>query len=171
MMKKLIKHVADIEELFVGYALLMIAVVAAIQVVLRYFFGIAYDWIDEGSRYMTILITFIGAGVCVRTGAHFSMDAVVQYAPNRIKHLLKLAANLVSGFLILVLCYFAWVQISKLRRFGALTPTFRIPMFIPYLPIGIFTSVIAIRFFIQAWKHAIGFVHNTQFEAESGGGH
>ena len=170
-MNKLIKRVTEIEEFFVGYALLTIAVVAAIQVALRYFFGIAYDWIDEGSRYMTILITFIGAGVCVRTGAHFSMDAVIQYAPNRIKHLLKLAANLVSGFVLLVIFYFAWVQISKLQRFGALTPTLRIPMFIPYLPIGIFTGVIAIRFFIQAWKHTVGFVHNTQFGVNSGGGH
>ena len=170
-MNKIIKLVTEVEELFVGYALLTIAVVAAIQVGLRYFFGIAYDWVDEGSRYMTILVTFIGAGVCVRTGAHFSMDALVQYSPNRMKHFLKIAANLISGFLLLIICYYAWIQISKLHRFGATTPTFRMPMFIPYLPIGIFTGVIAIRFFIQAWKHTLGFIHNTQFGAENGGGH
>lgn len=170
-MDKLIKRINTIEELFVGYSLLTIAVVAAIQVILRYLFGIAYDWVDEGSRYMTILITFIGAGICVRTGAHFSMDAVVQYVPNRVKHLIKLAANLISGIVLMVICYYAWIQISKLHRFGSLTPTFRIPMFIPYLPIGIFTGVIALRFFIQSYNNAVGFIHNTPFGAENGGGH
>lgn len=167
-MKKLIGAVNKIEELFVGYALLAIAVIATVQVFLRYTFGIAYDWVDEGSRYMTILITFIGAGICVRCGAHFSMDALVQYSPNRIKHLLKMTANLVSGLIMTVTFYYSWIQIGKLHRFEATTPSFQIPMYIPYLPIGIFTLVIALRFFIQAAKSAEGLIKNAHFKSDGG---
>lgn len=170
-MKKLIARVNTIEELFIGYALLAIAVTACIQVALRYLFGIAYDWIEELSRYMTILITFVGAGICVRTGAHFSMDALVQYSPNRLKHLLKTLASLVAAVIMIVVFYYAWIQISKLQRFAATTPSLRIPMYIPYLPIGVFTGVIALRFFIQAGKHAAGFIGNTPFEKEKKGAH
>jgi C4-dicarboxylate transporter DctQ subunit len=162
-MKNLIRIVNKIEELFIGYALLGIALIATIQVFLRYTFGIAYDWVDEGARYMTILITFVGAGVCVKYGAHFSMDALVQFVPNRVKHLLKMMAHFVSAVIMGVTFYYSWVQIERLHRFEATTPSFQIPMYIPYLPIGIFTLVIALRFLIQAIKHARGLALNEPF--------
>lgn len=164
-MKKLIETVNKIEELFIGYALLTIALVATIQVFLRYVFGIAYDWVEEGARYMTILITFVGAGVCVKYGTHFSMEALVQYAPNRIKHLLKVVAHLISAVIMTVVFYYSWIQIGKLHQFGATSPSFQIPMYVPYLPIGIFTAVIALRFFIQAAKHCNAMMRNLPFES------
>jgi C4-dicarboxylate transporter, DctQ subunit len=167
-MNKFITAVYRTEELFIGYSMLFIALVATIQVILRYLFGVAYDWIDEGARYMTIMITFVGAGVCVRYGAHFSMDALIQYSPDRIKHLLKLAANLISAFIMAVLFYYSWVQILKLQQFGATTPSFRIPMFIPYLPIGIFTIVIALRFLTEAFKHARAMALGLPFDKKGG---
>jgi C4-dicarboxylate transporter DctQ subunit len=162
-MQRLLETVNRIEELLIGYTLLLVALVATIQVILRYLFGIAYDWVDEGARYVTILITFAGAGVCVRYGAHFSMDALVQYAPNRIKHLLKLLANLVSAAIMTTAFYYSWIQIGKLHQFGATTPSLRIPMYVPYLPIGIFTLVIALRFAFQAMTHAAAMVTNQRY--------
>ena len=163
-MEKIFQRIYKFEELFIGYALLGVALVASIQVFLRYTFGITYDWIDEGSRYMTILITFVGAGVCVRYGSHFAMDALVQYSPNRVKHLLKVLAYLVSSVMMAITCYYGWIQIGKLAKFGATTPSFQIPMYIPYLPIGIFTSIIFLRFLIEAVKHADGLIHDKPFE-------
>jgi C4-dicarboxylate transporter DctQ subunit len=165
-MKKLIQRLNKIEELFIGYALLLIALVTTIQVFLRYTFGIAYDWVDEGSRYMTILITFVGAGCCVKYGSHFGMDALLSYSPNRIKHLLKILANLVSTIIMAVVFYYSWIQIGKLHQFEATTPSLQIPMYVPYLPIGIFTAVIALRFFIQVCKHTNGLIRNLPYNVE-----
>ncbi len=167
-MKKFIGTLNKIEEIAVGYALLSLAVIATIHVFLRYTFGIAYDWIDEGSRYMTILITFVGADVCVRYGTHFSMDAVIQYSPNRVKHFLKLLANLISASIMGVTFYYSWVQIGKLHRFEATTPSFQIPMYIPYLPIGIFTIVIALRFLAAAIRNGRDLINNTPYKTEGG---
>jgi len=163
-MKLFIERIHRIEELFIGYALLAIAIIATIQVILRYTVGIAYDWVDEGSRYMTVLITFMGASICVRYTAHFSMDAIIQYIPNRMKHLFRLLANLVSAFTLAVVFYYSWIQIGKLAKYGATTPSFKIPMYIPYLPIGIFTAVIALRFLIKAVENANGLISNKKFE-------
>jgi C4-dicarboxylate transporter DctQ subunit len=163
-MKKLFTKINTIEELFIGYALVLVAVVATVQVIMRYLFGIAFDWVDEGSRYMAILITFVGAGICARNGSHFCMDAVLQYVPNRLKHFLKALANLVSTVTLAIVCYYSWIQIEKLHRFEATTPSLEIPMYIPYLPIGIFTAVIAVRFFIKTSKHVKGFIHNLPYK-------
>jgi C4-dicarboxylate transporter DctQ subunit len=167
-MKNLIQKMNTFEELFIGYALVLIAVVATIQVVMRYTMGIAYDWVDEGSRYMCIVITFVGAGICARNGSHFCMDALLQYVPNRFKHLLKVLANLVSALTLAVVCYYAWIQIEKLHRFEATTPSMEIPMYIPYLPIGIFTAVIALRFFIKTASHINGFFRNLPYSSDQG---
>lgn len=166
-MKTFLRRLNKFEELFVGYALLTIAVIATIQVILRYTTGVAYDWVDEGSRYMTVLITFMGAGICVRYGSHFSMDAVIQYSPRRVKHLLKLFVNLISAAIMLVAFYYSWIQIEKLHRFGATTPSLELPMYIPYLPIGIFTLVIALRFLGQASINFRGLLYNRPFQNDS----
>lgn len=168
-MIKIVSKINQIEELFVGYALLLVAIAATIQVFMRYVLNLSFDWVDEASRYMIVMITFIGAGICVKYGSHFAMDALVQYVPNRVKHALKVVSNLVSTIVMTVVFYFSWVQIEKLHRYEVSTSAIEMPMFIPYLPIGIFTFVIAVRFFIQFINHTIGFVKNTPFKAVTGG--
>ena len=166
-MKKFLELFNKGEELFIGYALLLIAFITTIQVVLRYAFSISFDWVDEGSRYMTILITFVGAGVCIRYNAHFGMDALVQYAQPRYKHLLRALAMFISSFVMGVTCYFSWIQIAKLHKFGATTPVLQLPMYVPYLPIGIFTVIIALRFFGQGCKHLGAFTGKQTQEIDT----
>ncbi len=163
-MQKFWKFVNNIEELFLGYTLLILAFGATYQVVMRYGFGIAYDWFEEWARYLTVLITFVGAGLGVKYGTHFSMEALTQYAPDRFAHLVKVMANLVSSFVMAVVCYFSWIQIGKLMRFEVLTPASQIPMWIPYLPIGVFSVVISFRFLMRAVKHWKDFLNRKPFE-------
>jgi len=162
--RKFLRLVNNAEELFVGYLLLIIAFGATFQVIMRYGFNIAYDWFDEWARYLTILVTFVGAGLGVKYGTHFSMEALVQYVPDRFKHLLKVLANLVSCFIMAVVCYYAWVQIGKLYRFEVLTPATQVPMWIPYLPIALFSAVISFRFFLQAAKHGRAIARKEPFD-------
>jgi C4-dicarboxylate transporter DctQ subunit len=163
-MQKFWKLVNNIEELFLGYTLLILAFGATYQVTMRYGFGIAYDWFEECARYLTVLITFVGAGLGVKYGTHFSMEALTQYAPDRFAHLVKVMANLVSSFVMAVICYFSWIQIGKLMRFDVLTPATQIPMWIPYLPIGVFSVVISFRFLMLAGKHWKDFLNRKPFE-------
>ena len=161
--RKFLKLINNAEELFVGYLLLIIAFGATFQVIMRYGFNVAYDWFDEWARYLTVLVTFVGAGLGVKYGTHFSMEALIQYVPDQFKHLLKVIANLVSCFIMAVVCYYAWVQIGKLYRFEVLTPATQVPMWIPYLPIAVFSAVISFRFFVQSVKHGRAFARREPF--------
>ena len=106
----------------------------------------------------------MGAGLGVKYGNHFSMEAVTQYSPDWLAHFLKVIANLVSGFVMAVICYFSWVQMGKLARFEVLTPASQVPMWIPYLPIGIFSAVISFRFLIESIRHGKGMVRKEPFD-------
>lgn len=162
-MKNIRLIITNIEELGVGYVLLVLAFGATFQVIMRYIFGVAYDWFDEWARYLTVLITFMGAGLGVKYGTHFSMEAFTQYAPDTLAHLLKVIANLISCIIMAVACYFAWIQIGKLMRFGVLTPATQVPMWIAYLPIGFFSVVISFRFLMQSVKHAQAMARREPF--------
>lgn len=168
-MKNLVSRLNRLEELLIGYALLLLAFVTTGQVVFRYAFGMSFDWVEEGSRYMTILITFVGAGMCVRHGSHFAMDALVQYLPPRGRFLLQALAMFVSALIMAVICYYGWIQIAKLHKFGATTPVLHLPMYVPYLPIGIFAAVISLRFFLQGCLRLRDLLHGKAPAQPAGG--
>ena len=93
-MKKFLRILGQIEELTVGGLLLLLAVGTTVQVFTRYFLGLTFDWFDEGSRYLVVFATFAGAGMAVKYGAHFSMEAVTQYSPPRVSACMRTLAKI-----------------------------------------------------------------------------
>jgi len=153
-MPKILRILNHIEELVLGFTLLGLAIFVFIQVVLRYGFHFAFSWAQELGRYLTIFLTFLGASLGVKYGTHFSMEAVVKYLPPRFSHLIRAIANFLCGVFFLLIIYFALIQIKKLHRYGAHTATLHMPMYIPYIPIPLFSFTISIRFFHVAYSHA-----------------
>ena len=152
-MSKIIRTLNYLEELLLGLTLLGLAIFVFIQVVLRYGFHFAFSWAQELGRYLTIFLTFLGASLGVKYGTHFSMEAMIKYLPSRTSHLVQAVANLLCGVFFILIIYFALVQIQKLHRYGARTATLHMPMYIPYIPIPVFSITIAIRFFHAAYSH------------------
>lgn len=140
-----------LEELFVGGLLLLLALGTSFQVFTRYCFGLTFDWLLEMSRYMTILAAFAGASLAVRTGGHFSMEALVHYVPPKAAGIMRIAASLVSAFVMGVIAYYGYEQVDKLARYGMTTPAMGVPMWIPYTPIVIFSGLICLRFVLQGY--------------------
>ncbi len=151
-MKNFLRTLGHIEELAVGGLLLLLAVGTTIQVFTRYFLGMTFDWFDEGSRYLLVFVTFAGAGMAVKYGAHFSMEAVTQYAPPRVAAALRALANLLSAAVMLVIAWYGWEQTALLARYGMTTASLGMPMWVAYLPIPVFGATIAFRFLFRAWE-------------------
>jgi C4-dicarboxylate transporter DctQ subunit len=153
-MKNFLRTLGHIEELAVGGLLLLLAVGTTIQVFTRYFLGMTFDWFDEGSRYLLVFVTFAGAGMAVKYGAHFSMEAVTQYASPRMAAALRALANLLSAAVMLVIAWYGWEQTALLARYGMTTASLGMPMWVAYLPIPVFGATIALRFLLRAWEQA-----------------
>ncbi len=163
-MKKIIKWMEHIEEWVLAYTLLMIVILSFIQVVLRYAFHYNFTWFEEFGRYVCIFLTFLGASIAVKTGAHFSMDAVVQAVPGRAAHLMKALVNFCCGLFFIIIIYYGILHCMKLQRFGVKTAAMRIPMYIPYLSIPIFSFTMGLRFFGKSFFHLKAFAHNDPFQ-------
>lgn len=163
-MDGLIKKLNRIEEAVVGFTLLGLAALTAVETLLRYTVSYTFSWFGEFANYTMIFIAYLGASLGVKYGALFSMDALSEYLPDRASHLLKSLAYAISGVICLLFIYYGVVQIRKIITFGAKSPAMQLPMYIPYLPIPVFSATMGGRFFLLSLKHLRCFVGNRPFE-------
>jgi C4-dicarboxylate transporter DctQ subunit len=163
-MDNLIRKLNKVEEGLVGMILLGLAVITFVETGLRYTVSYTFTWFGEFANYMMIFCTYLGAAIGVKYGTHFSMEALTEYAPDRVSHLVKTIAYLISGAICVLFVYYGIVHILRLRSFGAKSPAMQLQMFIPYIPIPLFSISMALRFFVLSHKHFLSFLRREPFE-------
>lgn len=163
-MENLIKKLNKVEEGLLGMALLGLAILTFIETGLRYTISHTFTWFGEFANYSMIFCTYLGAAIGVKYGTHFSMEALTEYCPDRVSHLLKTVAYLISGVVCILFIYYGIVHILKLQSFGVKSSAMQLPMFIPYIPIPLFSISMAFRFFALSRKHFMKFLRREPFE-------
>jgi C4-dicarboxylate transporter DctQ subunit len=163
-MEEILKKLNRIEEWAVGFALLGLAVLTAVEAGLRYTVSYTFSWFGEFANYTMIFFTYLGASIGVKYGTHFSMEALTEYSHDRASHLLKAVAYALSGMVCLLFVYYGAVHLLKMKSFGVKSPAMQLPMFIPYLPIPVFSLTMGFRFFTLSLQHFLGFLKNEPFE-------
>jgi len=162
-MDGLLRKLNRFEEGMVGFALLGLALFTTVETCLRYTISYTFSWFGELANYTMIFCAYLGASLGVKYGAHFSMEALSEYLPDRASHALKSLAYGISGVICLLFVYYGTLHILKTRAFGVKSPALQLPMFIPYLPIPLFSATMGFRFFILSFQHLRGFLKNEPF--------
>lgn len=153
-MKTFIRALNRLEEGTLAVTLLGLAVLAFIQVVLRYLFGHSFTWFEEFSRYAGVFMTFLGASLGVKYGTHFSMDFFIKKVGLRAGHLIQALTSLGAATLFFTLSQLGVQHALKLSKFGVKSAAMQVPMAIVYLPIAIFSFTMALRLLIRGIQHA-----------------
>lgn len=165
-MRRLIRFLNNLEEWTLVCVLLGLAFLTFIQVICRYGLGFSFTWMEELARYVGVFVTFLGAALGVKYGVHFSMDLVYErVSSHRFRHGLKAAVHVLSGLLLLVIGWYGWDQTAKLYKFGALTSTLQIQKFWFYLPVPVFSAIMAWRFFRLAVKHVTSLARGEPYKS------
>jgi C4-dicarboxylate transporter DctQ subunit len=163
-MNDLINKLNKFEEGVLAYALLAIALFTFIETLLRYTISYTFTWFNELANYTIIFCTYLGASVGVKYGTHFSMEALTEYCPDKVSHLLKTAAYFLSGVMAVLFVYYGTKHLFSLKSFGVKSSAMQIPMYIPYIPIPLFSISIAFRFFALSYRHFNSFRKGEPFE-------
>ena len=163
-MNDLIKKLNVFEEGVLAYALLGIAVFTFVETVLRYSISYTFTWFNEVANYTIIFCTYLGASVGVKYGTHFSMEALTEYCPDKVSHLLKTLAYFLSGVMAVLFIYYGTKHLFSLKSFGVKSSAMQIPMYSPYIPIPLFSISIAFRFFALSYRHFNSFRKGEPFE-------
>jgi C4-dicarboxylate transporter DctQ subunit len=163
-MKPVLNILNRLEEWTLTLVLLGLAFLTFAQVFCRYVLDFSFSWSEELARYLGVFITFLGAALGVKYGFHFSMDLVYEKVKNdRFRQGLQVFVNLLSGLLFLVVAWYGWQQTLKLHKFGVVTAALELPKYWTYLPIPVFSVVMALRFFRQATGYFLQMARGEAF--------
>lgn len=155
-MRRVLAGLHRLEELTLSVTLLVLAVIATVQVVSRYAFGVSFSWFEEGGRYVGVFITFLGASIGVQRGSHFAMDALASVASPLLGRWLKALTAVISGGFLVVVTWYGMKIVLRNYGYETTSPTMQVPMYLVYLPVPAFAAVMAVRFFRAAGQALAG---------------
>lgn len=121
-------------------------IITTFQVIYRYGFNGSLSWAEEVVIYSIVCMSFVGASMGVRHGAHISVDvlnALASPAVNRWLHLLSAALGIVFA---MAMAFLGFQLFSLTLDRGMLSPAMRMPMAWVYLPIGLSGLLLIIRY-------------------------
>ena len=102
------------------------------------------SWSEEFIRYSFIWITFIGGAVCVRYGAHVSIDVIDSFIGERSRTVIFGIASFIT------MIFLGWMFVIGLETVyfnyqnGQTTPTLSLPIYLVYLaiPLGFLLMIV-----------------------------
>ena len=110
--------------------------VLTIQIISRYFLGIAIPWTEELSRWLYIYIVFVGASEAVSRRDHIAVDIV----PNRLSHrgnlVLDVLIHSVFSIISLIIVYRGYLFAERMDRLGSITMDVQMSALYAAVPLG-----------------------------------
>ncbi|MDD2206374.1 MAG: TRAP transporter small permease [Aminobacterium sp.] len=159
LLKKLLNGLNRIVEYAVSLLLIVMVVVVFLQVIFRFVLHSSLPWSEELSRYILVWISFLGASIGVKRGAHIGVEVVVNMLPPKMKKGVAFLATLCAAV------FFALMVIYGRRILfivsGQRSPAMEISMGIPYS--AIFVS--GVLMFIYSIEQALSIVVGRRDEA------
>jgi TRAP-type transport system small permease protein len=126
----------------------VLAIVVFVAVITRYFFNLPLAWSEEVSRYSFIWATFLGAAVCLREGAHLSVDLLVhRLSPAHQRRLEIVGRGLTAAFLGVVL--YSGIRVTQVTHDQA-SPALGLPMSAVYVAVPVGAALMLLELLMAA---------------------
>lgn len=154
-LKTIEKTISTAEYFFLGVILIICSLVLFAEIVLRYLFLSPLFWSEELVRYSIIWMVFIGGSVVIKRGGHIAVDVLPIFLPPKAKKILQRFIPLISIYFCLLLFYYSWVHMLRIKSAGQITAAMEAPMWIMYLAVPMGALMMGIRWalvFISQWS-------------------
>lgn len=148
------------EKMVLVWTILGLALIGCVQVFTRYVLNYSFTWFEELGRYLGVFITFLGAAIGVKSSSHFTMDLFVKKLRHPWQQLLRCSTSFICSSFFLLVAWYSMKIVLRMHGYETTSPAMGLPMFIAYLPIPFFSTIIALRYGIQGLG-AAGELRNT----------
>jgi TRAP-type transport system small permease protein len=142
------------------------AVMVFANVALRYLTDHSILWVEEASRYTMVWLTFAGAGLVLRHGAHIGIDTLQQSLPR--------AAPVIRGVIVALLAMFFCAMIVVGIRYAMLTwaqttPVLDVPVGAVYLamPVGFALMTVHLALMARGYVASREVLGDGEFDADA----
>lgn len=143
------KILSFLEETVSSYLLIFSSLLIFGQVISRKVFSYSPIWSEELARYCIIWFIFFGSSLAVKKGSHATVDVLVAYLPQTPKKYLEIITNIINLAFSIIIVIAGVLMVLKLKEIGNVTPSLRLPMYVPYLAIPIGCFMMSIRYIEQ----------------------
>ncbi len=157
VLKKAYIALTKFETWFIFIVFFFATVATVINVILRKYFGLSFNWIDELSRFILIITVCLGMSLAVSEGSHPKMDSIQNIFKGKQRLIIILIADLILAAIMIWGSRLAIEQELKTIRNGASTSTLPLKLWVFYMfvPLG-FTGG-AIRSLFVVYFDLLGF--------------
>jgi TRAP-type transport system small permease protein len=97
------------------------AVIVIASVIWRYVLNDSLSWSEDVAKFLMVWLTFIGAPLGFRHGAHVSISLVPRAAPAVIRRIVRILVHAIVLALMLILVWYSWIFAWNGRSQVALT--------------------------------------------------
>ena len=118
-------RIADIGLCAGAAALLVIVVLNAVNIVLRYFFRSPLSWAEEAMLYLMIFGVYLAAISVAWQQAHIRIDAVLDFAPPARRRILHVVSTLVMAAVLVPVVLASFRVVALLFDFDHCAASFR----------------------------------------------
>jgi TRAP-type C4-dicarboxylate transport system permease small subunit len=132
---------------FLCLLLLIMIGLACLQIFLRTFFSSGFLWADPLLRYLVLWSGMLGAVVATREGKHIAIDIITYLAPEGAKTWIRLAINLFSVAVSVVLTWAACIFVRNEAMYGS-SSLLSVPSWIWNLVFPLAFGMIAFHFLV-----------------------
>ncbi len=134
--------VHGIEDVVCGVSLVIIICVAAVQLVLRYFFNSGLLWGDEVNQALIVAMGMMGCAKAIRSNGHTELTVLTKKPKSpQVRIAIRAVINVVSLITLIVLFYFSFQYTLSAQNLRSVT--LRVPRMYYYMsmPIGLGFSI------------------------------
>lgn len=135
-------------------AIMTIAIAA--QVVWRYFLQHPIIWAEELARYALVWMTFIGAGVALRSKELVFVDLLINKLPRKLQKITSILVNVANIILLGFLLYYGVLLISLPSVTAQKSPAMQITMNYVYLGVPLGLGIMFFQAIVQLVKNLGG---------------
>lgn len=125
------------------------SILVILQVMSRSFFGYSFQWAEEMARYFFIWSTMLASACAVYFGLHVGVDLVVARLNVKSKKLVRIVAQLMLIFSIVVLLVYGAEQTYITAQSGQTATSFPVSAAVLYLSVPVSASLMLLYSLVQ----------------------
>lgn len=138
-----------LEEVLIGIFSLIMVVVIALQIFMRYVMDNSLSWSEELARYCFIWLVYLGISLAVKKGRHMSVEILLVVLKGKAKIILNIISNLLFLSFALFAVFYGYEISVKLLTWGQSSPALNLPVGLVYLATPVGMGLTAIRLLQQ----------------------
>jgi TRAP-type C4-dicarboxylate transport system permease small subunit len=155
-MLKLVEAAADgwntVQRYAAGILLIVMTGLYGFNVLVRALlprYAATFAWIEEGTRYMSVWVVFLGAGIALEVGRHVLIDLAWDKLTPRARRWLFTAIDAVGTLFCALMSWLAIELALFIERTGQISPTLNIPAYILYVAPVVGFASLALGFLLR----------------------